>query len=112
MVKDALEYLDSLANEASGDRTLQRELATAYQKIGDVQGNSNMANLGDTSGALASYRKSLAIRRLLAQSDPANTDLRSRGTLTKEFAGKLDEIPRKIAACDAALAKNDRPVRK
>ncbi|PYS56886.1 MAG: hypothetical protein DMF74_27470 [Acidobacteria bacterium] len=75
MVKDALEYLDSLANEASGDRTLQRELATAYRKIGDVQGNSNMANLGDTSGALASYRKSLAIRRLLAQSDPANTEI-------------------------------------
>lgn len=77
MVKDALEYLDSLANEASGDRTLQRELATAYQKIGDVQGNSNMANLGDTSGALISYRKSLAIRQTLAQSDSANQEIQS-----------------------------------
>lgn len=77
MVRDALEYLDSLANEAAGDRSLQRELASAYQKIGDVQGNSNMANLGDTAGALISYRKSLAIRQSLLRSDAANSELQS-----------------------------------
>ena len=74
MVKDALEYLDNLSNDAAGDRSLQRELATAYQKIGDVQGNSNMANLGDTIGALASYRKSLQIREVLIRTDPVNPE--------------------------------------
>src|SRR5437868_2177946 len=39
VVRRALDYLDSLANEAGNDEQLQRELATAYQKVGDVQGN-------------------------------------------------------------------------
>jgi non-specific serine/threonine protein kinase/serine/threonine-protein kinase len=66
VVKKALEYLDALAGEASGDRALQLELATAYQKVGDVQGNPFGANLGDTAGAVASYRKEVAIREVLA----------------------------------------------
>ena len=69
LVKRALEYLDSLAQESSGDLTLQGELATAYVKVGDIQGNPFTANLGDIDGALQSYQKSLAIREaLLARS--------------------------------------------
>lgn len=37
VVKRALEYLDSLAQEAGDDSALQRELATAYAKVGYVQ---------------------------------------------------------------------------
>ena len=66
VVKKALEYLDGLAREASGDPVLQAELASAYQKVGDVQGNPFWANLGDTAGAVASYRKEVAIREALA----------------------------------------------
>ena len=58
----ALEYLDSLAHDASGNPALQRELATAYEKIGDIQGNPYSANIGDTDGALTSYRKAVQIR--------------------------------------------------
>jgi eukaryotic-like serine/threonine-protein kinase len=65
IVSRALEYLDSLAREAADNPTLQRELATAYEKIGDIQGNPYYANLGDADGALASYRKALAIREKL-----------------------------------------------
>ncbi len=65
MVKDALEYLDHLSAESSGDPTLQAELATAYEKVGDVQGNPFGANLGNTEGALDSYRKAVAIREVL-----------------------------------------------
>ena len=38
LVKDALNYLDSLAGEAHGDPDLQRELAAAYERVGDVRG--------------------------------------------------------------------------
>jgi non-specific serine/threonine protein kinase/serine/threonine-protein kinase len=69
IVSRALEYLDSLAGEAAGDPALQRELATAYEKIGDIQGNPYSANLGDIDGALASYRKALAIREKLKNAD-------------------------------------------
>ena len=57
MVKDALEYLDNLSAESSADRTLQRELAAAYEKVGDVQGNPFGANLGNQDGALKSYQE-------------------------------------------------------
>jgi non-specific serine/threonine protein kinase/serine/threonine-protein kinase len=70
LVKRALEYLDSLAAEAQGDVSLQRELVSAYVKVGNVQGNPNNANLGDTTGALQSYRKALLIAQRLAASAP------------------------------------------
>ena len=66
LVKRALEYLDSLAHETRADPSLQRELASAYLKVGNVQGNPNNANLGDTAGALLSYRKALDIAKPLA----------------------------------------------
>jgi eukaryotic-like serine/threonine-protein kinase len=65
IVSRALEYLDSLAREAGNNASLQRELATAYEKVGDIQGNPFYANLGDTDGALASYRKALTIREAI-----------------------------------------------
>ena len=75
LVSRALEYLDSLNQEAKGDESLQRELAAAYEKIGDVQGQPRQANLGDSAGAAESYRKALAIRESLAAADPKNLDL-------------------------------------
>ena len=68
LVSKALQYLDSLSREAGGDISLQRELAAAYEKVGDVQGNPFAANLGDATGALASFRKALAIRESIAAS--------------------------------------------
>jgi serine/threonine protein kinase len=70
VVKRALEYLNSLAQEAGNDPGLQRELAAAYFKVGDVQGRPNYANLGNFSGALESHRKSLALRQTLASAGP------------------------------------------
>ena len=61
LVRTSLGYLDSLAAEAGGDPALQLELAAAYEKIGDVQGNPLFANLGHPKEALESYRKALAI---------------------------------------------------
>ncbi len=69
VVKKALSYLDSLAAETASDPALQRELAAAYQKVGDVQGNPFGANLGDTAGAVTSYRKEVAIREALGDGD-------------------------------------------
>ncbi len=69
MIKDAIEYLDNLANETGGDAELQRELASAYQKVGDVQGNPFTANLGNPGGALESYRKGVAILEALPVSE-------------------------------------------
>ena len=98
IVDDALSYLDSLAKESSGDLTLQDELATAYEKVGDAQGGGGQSNLGDTAGALASYRKALDIRESVLAAKPG--DIQSligiaraylrMGTVL-ESMGKFDE---------------------
>ncbi|MGH9755217.1 MAG: protein kinase domain-containing protein [Blastocatellia bacterium] len=72
VVKTALEYLDSLAQEAEGDTSLLLELAAAYDKVGDVQGNPSSANLGHSAAALDSYRKGLALAEQSARHEPAN----------------------------------------
>jgi len=73
LVTKALKYLDSLAAEASDDTSLQRELATAYQRVGDVQGLLNtQQNLGRSSDALQSYRKAASIREALAGANPGD----------------------------------------
>jgi non-specific serine/threonine protein kinase/serine/threonine-protein kinase len=68
IVSKALEYLDTLAREAQDDPALQRELAVAYIRVGDVQGGvgKSTANLGDQAAALRSYRKALAIAEHVA----------------------------------------------
>ena len=77
LVKRALEYLDSLAQESSSDITLQRELATAYEKVGQIQGDPFYANLGDINGAVQSYRKALLIRQALIQITPRDETVRA-----------------------------------
>jgi serine/threonine protein kinase len=72
LVKDALTYLDSLASEATGDPDLQRELAAAYERVGDVRGEAFSASLGDRTGAMESYRKALRIRETMVAADPHN----------------------------------------
>jgi eukaryotic-like serine/threonine-protein kinase len=84
LVRRALEYLDGLSHEASDDRSLRRELAEAYQKVGDVQSNPFRANLGDSAGALASYGKALVILAALSADDPA--DVRIRQDLARCYA--------------------------
>jgi non-specific serine/threonine protein kinase/serine/threonine-protein kinase len=61
VVKDALTYLNRLANDESGDVSLKIELAQAFMKIGDAQGQAYDANLGDTAGAIESYGKAVAL---------------------------------------------------
>jgi serine/threonine protein kinase len=75
LVKDGLEYLDNLSKESEGDLQLQRELAEAYKKVGEVKGGVQIGgNTGDTAGMLESYRKALAIREKIASTKEATAD--------------------------------------
>lgn len=74
LVKDALEYLDNLSQDAQDNPALAQELALTYLKIGNVQGETYRANLGDSAGALVSYRKSVEILESLARKDAANIE--------------------------------------
>jgi serine/threonine protein kinase len=112
LVTRALEYLDSLSQEAKGDRSLQGELAAAYEKIGDVQGLPRQANLGDTVGAEDSYRKALAIRESLAGADSKDEEVRRQLTANYsklsdllwnkgDFKGAMEYSRKEIAVAEA-----------
>jgi len=117
LVKDALEYLDNLAQEAGDDPSLQRELAAAYLKIGDVQGRPYKPNLGDTAGALASYGKAVAIFEALSKTDAMSADNRRDLSNAYESIGNIQmrhsdaaeavETQRKAVIIREQLLKDD-----
>jgi len=61
VVEKGLQYLEALSKDSANDSQLAREVGIAYQRVGDVQGNPLESNLGDTKGALESYRKSVQL---------------------------------------------------
>jgi tetratricopeptide (TPR) repeat protein len=91
VVQTGLEYLESLAHDAGEDRRLLLELADGYQKISEIQSDSHGANLGDSTGALASIEKAQAIREKLGglTSDPAVRGPYIEGWLLKADAQEL-----------------------
>jgi serine/threonine protein kinase len=90
LVNKALLYFDSLSQEASGDSSLQRELANAYDRVAGLQWSTDFANRGDISGALRSRRKALVIRESLATENPMDSDIQTE--LTNEYIGLADVI--------------------
>ena len=77
VVQSALRYLNALSKDAPDDISLQEEIATAYDKVGEAQGGIGKANLGDTAGALESHRKALEIRKSIfaaRPNDPSSRD--------------------------------------
>ncbi|MGH9846097.1 MAG: protein kinase domain-containing protein, partial [Blastocatellia bacterium] len=117
VVKTALEYLDSLAREAGGDPALQLELAQAYLRVGDVQGNPRAANLGQINASTASYRKGLALAEGLAADAPDNTalfktltdlhiNLGVQQSLNGAAAGGLAELHQALGAAEKIHARN------
>ncbi len=100
LIEKALKYVDSLQSESSGDRPLQRELATAYERLGDVQGYAYRSNMGDTEGAKRSYRTALSIREGLVKTDPG--DSAAKIDLAESY-DKLGSILAETAQSAAAL---------
>lgn len=91
LVQRALEYLSKLAQQSRGDADLQRELAEAYLKVGDLQGNPYEPNLGDTHGAEESYKKALAISTALVQANAQ--DSQARRYLARSYQSIGEVLP-------------------
>lgn len=72
IVERALQYLRSLEQDVRGNAPLEMELADAYLKVGDVQGNPYVSNLGDTAGARKSYEQALAIAGNVLRREASN----------------------------------------
>jgi len=107
LVTRGLSYLDRLSREGAS-AALQREVATAYLRVGDVQGRPNMANLGDTSGALASYGKAVATLRALDAAHPGDPAVRRDLAVALHRTGVLEaslhHVPLAVATEREAIA--------
>jgi len=100
LVSRALQYLDSLVQEAGTDLSLKDELATAYLKVGDVQGNPFYANRGDITEALQSYQKSMALHMEIIRARPEDPGARRK---LAEGYGRLAEMLRASGDLASAL---------
>jgi tetratricopeptide (TPR) repeat protein/tRNA A-37 threonylcarbamoyl transferase component Bud32 len=89
IVQTALDYLDSSANSAQGDANAEKELAKAYRRLGDVQGNVQHSNLGDSAGALARYRQAIALLDDAIRRVPGDIDAITERLVLYERIGTL-----------------------
>ena len=100
LVVTALGYLNGLRQEVGDDRALKRELASGYERIGDVWGGVRNPSHGDTGQALENYRTALELRKALAAASPDDTGLR------REFATshmKIGDMLRRTGDMAGAL---------
>ncbi len=88
LLKDASSYLDSLAEDAGGDLSLMREVASAYAKLADLQGRPHGASLGNTAAAIENYEK--AVR--LLESIAAHSTKSARMQVNKDLLHVYDKL--------------------
>ncbi|MGA3044972.1 MAG: serine/threonine-protein kinase, partial [Bryobacteraceae bacterium] len=101
LVKTALEYLSSLSKEASGDPALTRELATAYEKVGDIQGEPGAGNVGNTEGAVRSYQQAVSLRQSLHDAESADPAIR---IAVAAGLAKLSNVQARTPELEAAVS--------
>jgi len=105
LASDAQQYLDSLSREATGDPSLEHDMAAAYDRLGDVYGYMGAANLGDFAAASQSYAKALAIRESLAAANPK--DVNCQLELADEYF-RVEFIQRSMSDFADALKTSER----
>ncbi|MGH7180204.1 MAG: protein kinase domain-containing protein, partial [Tepidisphaeraceae bacterium] len=98
LLQTSLEFLGKMSAESSTDPELMADVSKAYTRMGDVLGNSNLNNVGDTAGARESYRKAREIAERALALSPQNRQGREALASARmklgdmyEFAGKYKE---------------------
>ena len=103
LMKSALGYLDQMANQDNSDPRMAEELAEAYEKIGDIQGQPGMTNLGQTAQSLESYRKSEALRETIRRNAKQAPDfIRASDHLAQIYA-RISAALRAVGDAEGAL---------
>ena len=110
----AQRYLDALARDRSSDRALRMEVAVAYRKLGDIQGQPFAANLGDTAGALRNYRTSAQILEQMTAAGSRDPSLYAAlGEVYDRqghIAGRMGAFAESIAAATKSMQAREKAV--
>jgi tetratricopeptide (TPR) repeat protein len=97
IVQTAIAYLDSVADAVKGDAQAEKELASAYRRLGDSQGNVVGANLGDPAGALVSYHKALTLLDDLIRRKPSDTAAQTERLVLYHRIGSIQAYTGKLS---------------
>jgi len=89
LVKTTLEYLEKLSRDAGNDERLLKALGAAYYRLGDLQGYPFTPNLGDTTGAIKSYRTSAALLNPLRRAHPDDAEAQRLWLETQDHLATL-----------------------
>lgn len=94
IVERGAEHLDRLAAVSGNDATLDRQLAAAYLRLGEVQGNVMGSNRGRTTAARASFEKAANLLERLAKRSASDVDLHVDWLRVLRRLGDLDSYTR------------------
>lgn len=92
MVEATLNYLDKVAKTSGEDPGISDVLASAYERLGDVQGRPDYPSLGDTAGAQASYQKALAVWKRNQTLRPQDPRVLAGLTEVQSRLGRIDGL--------------------
>ncbi len=104
IVSRAVDYLDRLAPEARDDPELRLDLAQAFLRVGNVQGNPTARNLGRLQDALESYRRGLD---MLPEDSPGDSLGLATTHLRAVLLEKSGDVLAHLGQPDSALAAFD-----
>jgi eukaryotic-like serine/threonine-protein kinase len=114
LITRVLDHLDRTSKSAAGDRLVQLDLANAYTRLGNIQGNPYDQNLGDTAGALVSLDKALVIAQSLAASAARDNEaLRALASVEQarsEVLWGVGKTPEAVESMQAATQAYERLV--
>jgi eukaryotic-like serine/threonine-protein kinase len=107
LVQEALQYLDGLYRESGGDPRFQSELIDGYIRVGDLQGNPSVPNIGAPKAALASYTKAHALAQAAVAANPhswqALIDLSETYEKLADIEAITGRLPRAVADAGQAV---------
>lgn len=109
LVKSTLAYLEKVSQDAGNDERLRKALGAAYYRLGDLQGYPFAPNLGDTPGAMKSYRTGAEILDPLRRAHPTDAEVQ---LLWLQTQGRIAGLLSQTGDSDGAskLVQNALPV--
>ncbi len=103
LMENASRYLSQLAPEVGDDPEFRRELADAYLRLANIQGQSYGANVGQAQAALESYDRAIALVEPLVRSQGVDASVASAELMVRacrkkgQLLSALDRLAESIA---------------
>jgi len=119
MVRRGEEYLNRMSEQESGGSGMQRQMAAAWLKVGELQYDPGRSSLYDTAGARQSVARSLKLLEPLAKANPRDPELRHEllqgyresAQLERTQAGKQAGLSRALQLAEEAASEQPAALR-